>query len=269
MKLITLLLFVFVTLAVAIQAKPIEDKLTAQEIISKHLAAIGGKENLAKVKTLVATGKVKRESLPETAMLMVSEAPDRLSIAYGFQEVTWRLIYDKGKGSIRPTITGEYSVMEGKFREMLASGFFYNGATIFNTLLTEPTGEAKIEAKGMKKINGRQNYVVEYKRDKKSSAYKLFFDAETFMWVRTEFGRVTIPIQARPGAGVEANSESQPTVDFYIETSDFKEVDGLKLPHKITHTATFPILRQQKEGTLTITINDYKQNVPIDPKMFP
>ena len=89
------------------------------------------------------------------------------------------------------------------------------------------------------------------------------------MWVRTEFGRVTIPQHIGAFTNdVQSKSDEQPTADFYVETSDFKEVDGIKLPHKMTQVVTFPILRQKPVGTLTVTINEYKQNVPIDPKMF-
>jgi hypothetical protein len=269
MKQFNCLVFLIGIFVLSICAKPFEDKLTAQEIINKHLAAIGGKEAISKVKSRAAIGTVKRESQPEVQMVIMSEAPDRVSAAYIFQEATWRFAYDKGKVNFRPTFSGEGSIIEDKYREILASGYFFNGAALYNALLTPPTGDATLEAKGMKKVNSRQAYVVEYRRNKKSDVYRLFFDAETFMWVRTEYGRVTVPKQVKPfNNAIESRIDDQPTIDFYVEASDFKDVDGIKLPHKIIHTVTAPILRQKLSGTLTINVNEYRQNIQIDPKMF-
>jgi len=268
-KRIAFLLVFLTSLILTTDVRGFQEKLSATEIINKHLAAIGGKEALAKIKTRVAIGTVKRENQAEVQTIIMSEAPDRVSAAYVFQDSSWRLIYDKGKQTFRPSFTREYTVVEDKYKEMLASGFFTNGIALYNTLLSDPSPDAKIEARGTKKLNGRQAYVIEYKRDKQSNVVRLLFDAETFMWVRTEFGRVTIPQHIGAFTNdVLSKSDDQPTADFYVETSDFKDVDGIKLPHKMTQVVTFPILRQKPVGTLTVTINEYKQNVRIDPKMF-
>lgn len=269
MKRIVCLLALLTAFSLTAGVRGFQEKLSATEIINKHLAAAGGKEALAKIKTRVAIGTVKRENQAEVQALIMSEAPDRVALAYSFQDSTWRLIYDKGKQLFRPSFTREYNVVEDKYREMLASGFFTNGIALYNALLTEPAPDAKIEARGTKKINGRLAYVVEYKCDKKANVVRLCFDAENFMWVRSEFGRVTIPQQIGALSNdVQSRSDDQPTADFYVETADFREVDGLKLPHKLIQVVTFPILRQRPVGTLTVTINEYKQNVAIDPKMF-
>ena len=125
--------------AFAALAKPVDDKLTAADIINKHLAAVGGKEAIAKIKTRVAIGTVKRENQAEVQAVIMSEAPDRLAAAYVFQDSTWRLLYDKGKVVFRPSLTREYTVVEDKYKEMLASGLLYNGVALYNLLLIEPS----------------------------------------------------------------------------------------------------------------------------------
>ena len=269
MKRYSVILATILAFTLSTGVRAVDENLTATEIINKHLLAVGGKEALAKVKSRVAIGAVKKENQAEAQMMVMSEAPDRVSAAYVFPDSTWRLIYDKGKTAFRPSLTREYNVVEDKYKEMLASGFMFNGMALYNALVAETESEKKFEARGTKKINGRQTYVVECRRDKKSGVIRLFFDAENFMWVRTEFGRVTIP---KPiGAftnGFESKSDDDPVVDFYVETSDFRDVDGIKLPFKLVQVVTFPLLRQKQIGTITSTISEYRQNIEIDQKMF-
>ncbi|MFN7948494.1 MAG: hypothetical protein U0Z53_24290 [Blastocatellia bacterium] len=268
MKKLSVLLPLLLALTLAGSARTADEKLSAADIISKHLTAIGGKEALAKIKTRVAIGTVRRENQADVPMYIFSEAPDRVSAAYVFQDSTWRLLYDKGKNVFRPSLTREYTVVEDKYKEMMASGLMFNGMALYNALLAD-AGEAKMEAKGTKKVNGRPAYVIEYRRDKKSGTSRLFFDTETFMWVRTEFGRVTISKQIGAFTNdVESKSDENPTVDFYVETADFREVDGVRLPFKMTQVVTFPIVRQKLVGTINCTITEYKQNIEIDQKMF-
>lgn len=242
--------------------------LTAAEIINKHLAAVGGKEALAKFKSRVAVGTIKKESDPEVKMAIVSEAPNRVSAIYVFESFDWHLTYDGKKSIVRPQFGKTLSAFQDKMQEMLASGLMFNSISLYNVLVDSESYGAKFEAKGMKKIRDRATYVVEMRRPKVAPA-RLYFDAETFMWVRTEYGKASIskPMGTFTNA-VVPHGEDEMTVDFYFETSDFREADGVKLPYKFEQVVTTPILRQKKSGTITGTITEYQHNVDIDPKMF-
>jgi hypothetical protein len=244
-----------------------QDKLTAADIIQKHLAAVGGKEALSKIKSRVAVGTVRKENETDARMAIMSEVPNRVSAIYVFQNYTWQLSYDGKQAIFRPTISKEASVIEKKYREMLATGAIFNSISLYN-LLTEDDADVKFEARGTKKVKGRQAYVVDVKRSK-GPALKLYFDTENFMWVRTDYGRVSYT-KAMGGFtnDIVQHGEDQADVDFFIETSDFKEVDGLKLPFRFEQTVAFPIIRQKSAGTIVGTISEYKHNVSIDPKMF-
>src|SRR5205823_3323752 len=113
-------------------------------------------------------------------------------------------------------------------------------------------------------------YVIEVRRSK-SEPMRVYFDGETFMWVRTDFGRVNIRKPQVSSANlndVTNRSEDDVEVDFYIETSDFRDVDGIKLPFKFEQVATYPILQQKIAGTITGTIKEYMHNVNIEPKSY-
>jgi len=247
-----------------------EDKssLTGPEIVSKHLEAVGGKTALSKLKTRVVIGSVRKENETDANLAIMSEAPNRVSAIYVFKDYTWQLTYDGSKSLFRPMVSKEASVVEAKQREMLATGAMFNSMSLYNILSQNGPDEPKFEAKGTRKVKGKLAYVVDLKRARQP-ALRLYFDTESFMWVRTDFGRVSYTKEMGTFTNdITQHGEDQTDVDFYFETSDFREVDGIKLPFKFEQVVAFPIIRQKKAGTMSGTIKEYRHNVPIDPKMF-
>ena len=244
-----------------------KSQLTGVEIIKKHLAAIGGKDTLSKIKTRVAIGMARKDSEAAAPVAVVSEAPNRVSAIYQFQDYNWQLTYDGSKPIFRPAISRGSSVVARKYEEMLSSGTMFNGMSLYNCLLGEQSDAVKFEAKGTKKVRGRSAFVVEMK-SAKGLPIRLYFDQENLMWVRTDYGTVRISREMGAFTNDVVSKDEESTVDFFVETSDFKEVDGIKLPFKLEVVATSPILRQRSVGSIIATINEYKHNVPIDPRMF-
>ncbi len=245
------------------QAPP---QLTAEEILNKHFDAAGGRQKLASFKTRIAVGTVRKEAEPDAKMVIASD-PKRVSAVFAFQNITWLLGYNGSSAFIRPQMPREVRLVQAKYSDILASGFMFNSISLYNTLLNPPA-DTKFTAKGTKKIGGRPAYIVEMK-PKSGDTMKLYFDAENFMWVRTDYGRVEIT--KTQGAFTNApggHNEDDNVIDFYFETSDFRDVDGVKLPFKFKQVVTFPILRQSTVGTITGTITEYQHNVEIDPRFF-
>jgi hypothetical protein len=245
-----------------------EQQLTGDEIINRHLEAAGGKSALAKFKTRIALGTIRKESEPEGQFAVMSEAPNRLSVFYGFRDYDLRMVYDGKVALIRPAMSREMASLSEKYREILGSGLMFNSMSLYNLIEGSAMGEVKFESKGTKKVNGKPAYVVQVKTGK-GDAKRLYFDAESFLWVRTDYGKATISKQMGAFTNDVVNQGgSELTVDFYIETSDFRDVDGVKLPFKFEQVMTQPILRQKAVGTVTGTIREYRHNGDIDPKMF-
>ncbi len=264
-----LCLLLLLTSAISVAPASNDKKsLTAAEIISKHIAALGGKEKLGQLKTRAALGTVKRENEPASRIVIASEATGRLAVIYKFEQYDWRLNYNGTKAAMRPILSRELSVVTDKYQEMLASGLMFNGISLYN-LLTEPeSNDVKFEAKGTKNLHGRPAYIVEV-RGRNVAPMRLYFDAQDFMWVRTDYGNVTIKKYQGPFTNdVVSHADDDIIVDFYIETSDFREVDGVKLPFRFEQVVTSPILRQRLVGTLTGTILEYRHNIDIDPKFY-
>jgi hypothetical protein len=258
------LVLIATTVGLAADEKP---QMTGVEIVNKHIQAAGGKEALAKIKSRVAIGIARKDSDAAAPVAIMSEAPNRVSAVYQFEGFNWQLSYDGGKAIFRPTISRASGVVMHKYEEMLASGTMFNSISLYNALLAGESAGAKFEAKGTKKVKNRPAYVVEMKPSK-GQLMRLYFDAETFMWVRTEYGSVRITKDMGTFTNDVTSKDEESTIDFYVETSDFKEVDGLKLPFKLEIVATKPILKQKDVGAITATISEYRHNIQIDPKMF-
>ena len=263
-------LFAFLTLlsmTMAARAADEKPQMTGVEIVNKHLQAVGGKEALGKIRSRVAIGVAKKDSDASVPVVIMSESPNRVSAIYQFEGFNWQLSYDGGKAIFRPAITRASSVVIQKYEEMLASGTMFNSISLYNALIAGESAGAKFEAKGTKKVRNRPAYVVEMKQSK-GQPFRLYFDAETFMWVRTDYGSVRVTKDMGTFTNAVGSKDEESTIDFYVETTDFKEVDGLKLPFRLEMVATSPILKQRSVGTIVTTINEYRHNIQIDPKMF-
>jgi hypothetical protein len=263
-----LLFLVLIVAPLTITVGQAEQKLSGDEIINKHLAAVGGREALAKFKTRVAVGTVRKDNEPEGQLAVMSESPNKLSVFYGFRDFDLRMVYDGNNAFIRPAMPRQVANLTDKYQQMLASGLMFNGISLYNLIASGKPEDLKLEAKGMKKVGGRQAYVVQVKLPKGPSM-KVYFDAENFMWLRTEYGSTSVSKELGAFTNDIVNQGgSEITVDFYIETSDFRDVDGVKLPFKFVQVVTAPILRQKAVGTINGTIREYIHNGDIDPKMF-
>jgi len=253
-------------LCIAAPAADDKDKLTAAQVISKYIAAVGGPEAMAKIKSRVAIGTARKDSEPGAPMAVMSEAPNRVSAICQFQKFNWQLTYDGSKSIVRPMLAGANVPVMHKYEDMLATGTLFNDISLFNVLSAPQEEGLKFEAKGIKKLKGRPAYTIEVKKGERKAF--LYFDAESFMWVRTDYGSVSMTKDMRAYTNAVESKDQESTYDFYVETSDFKQVDAVKLPFKFEIVATAPILTQRSVGTIVVTISEYRHNITIDPKMF-
>jgi hypothetical protein len=262
----------FFLLLTSVFAQDNKNNLTAEQIIEKHFVAVGGKEKLSAIKSRVAIGfiKVANQGKP-IQFVLFTESPNRLTAYYLLEKYNWSLTYDGKKFFSRPiellsknvVLIGKSSRLEDKFNEMYSSGLMFSQISLYNILLN-PNPEITIKTNKTKKVNDHPAYIIEIK-SKKFGLMRAYFNTETFMWVRTDYGNVEL---SDTRLALDNSGGGISTVDFYIEASDFREVDGIKLPYKIKHTMVPPVSPNNRSSMVEVEMKEYKQNVLIDPKMF-
>src|SRR6185369_3197794 len=205
-------------------------KLKADEIIAKNLEALGGAETLQSVSNRVSLGTVVVTfKEPGTGQLggrvvIASEGPKSM-LAMTFDNATnyphERIAYD-GKevsgGYVHPGSRSSLGYFLLTNQAILKQGI-WGGELSQAWLLLNPNRKVKIEAGGMKKIGDRQTYLLKCYPTNSDLKISMYFDAETFHHVRTEYERSVI---AQMGGTPETSAnQSETRYKLVEEFSDF------------------------------------------------
>ena len=218
-----------------------EEKMKPEELIAKHLESIGTAEARAAMRNRIITG-ISELTLKQGgtgnllgSALMASEGEKNL-LMMAFQSADYpaeKIGYNGHKLSvaqIRPGVrspTGEFfRTHDEMFREGLFGGTLSQSWPLLNVAERKP----KLEYGGTKKIDGRLAHELKYTPNKGASLkIKLYFDAENFRHIRSEYERqIAATMGARP---IDSGGRLDTRYKVIEEFSDFKEENGLTLPH--------------------------------------
>jgi outer membrane lipoprotein-sorting protein len=221
---------------------------TVDEIIEKHLAATGGRAALSKLTSRSGTGTITLTTpvgdLAGTVEIY-AKAPNKSRTlikldlsALGAGQVVNDQRFDGVTGYVIDSFNGNREVTGGQL-DALRNGIFPSPLLTYKetgTQLTLAPGE---------KVGAQDAYVV-VMTPKTGPSAKLFFDTSSLMLVKTVL-TVNVP---QLGGDIEQ----------VVEFSDFRDVDGIKLPHvtKATNPAQ----------TVTATITQFTHNASVDDSSF-
>lgn len=274
-------LAVFLLQATA-QAKPkifAGQKMTAGELIAKHLETIGTADARAAVRTRVISGNCKyrfRSGIGEAAgdAVLASEGPKSLiAMIFGGANYPYEKIAFDGKDYHTADVTpGIRSILGGLLRSqdvVFREGLIGGTLSTSWALLDQQSRGSKLEYAGTKKVEDHELYELKYTPHKGSDLrISLFFDHDTFQHVRTQY-QLEVPTQTA-AAGIDALKSGLGSAHYIVvETfSDFKKEKRLTLPHvyKIQYTIDSPQRRQVHEWELNL--NKFTFNQIIDPAYF-
>jgi hypothetical protein len=254
-------------------------KLKPEELVAKHLAALGTPEAIAAVKSRVLSGdataifRLGSQGQMSGPGNILSEGR-RTRIAIKFQSVDYpgeQLAWDGSKvtvGILRPGRRSNLSSFVDDFDMLLKEGLLGGELTTAWALLDVAGRSPKLDYSGVKKVEGKQLHELRYRARKGPGdlSVSLYFEPETFRHAASQYRLVQpAPMASSPGA----SSGQRDSIYTLVESfGDFKEVDGLILPH--FYKLVFTIEGQSSTYLADWVIKDAKvtHNVPIEAGVF-
>lgn len=230
-----------------------DTKMTVDEVVARHLEAIGSTEARAAVRTRAVSGAVRYVSRTQAgtydgkAVLVSIAAKVRLS--FQFPDSVYlaeQLAYDgehPGSGKLpngnRSTLGRSLIEENVPLREGLLGGVLSAAWPLLRLAQQNP----KLDYRGLKKIEGRQLHELSYRPRKGSSNMTtlLYLEPDTFRHVRSVYkfdlperfvtGTLTARSAAQPADVAQEGGVSEAHFTVIEEFGDFRQTDGLTLPH--------------------------------------
>jgi len=276
--------FLLLAASIGVVHSSADNKLTAADVIAKHLDSIGPADARARIQgtqikgTFVLSAKQGGAGETQGQVSMASQGHQN-GINLMFDEGNMAFGFDGSKTTVTQFRPGRHTPIEQFFAEydfLITEGLF--GGTLSQgwALLGSQEKNAKLEYAGLKKIDGIQLHAIKYTLRKNSDVkITLFFDAETFRHVRTEYDRTIYAtdqqrIPGAPGRLPSATNERQATQRLTARETfaDFKPEGGLNLPHDYRFELSVQSQTRPMLVDWTFNLTEFKFNVPLDAKLF-
>jgi len=221
---------------------------TAEQVVDRHLAAIGGRDALMKLRSRQANGTIVVSSpigelsgtieilnaTPNKARTLIQI--DAAAVGAGLVVIDQR--FDGVAGYVMDSMQGNRDITGGQLETMRAGAFP-------NVLLNYKQLGANISLGEKQKVGDRDVFVLVYEPTS-GSAVRHFIDAETYMELQAVV-KVDIP---------QLGGEVEQTTSF----GDYRDVDGVKVPFQIKSSSTVQ--------NFAVTMSKVEHNVTIDPALF-
>jgi len=256
-----------------------QQKMTAEEVVARHLTSIGTPEARAATKgrviqgTALATVRIGGSgSSSGGAVLSSSGEMSLIGIIFGLNQYTnEKAAYDGHKltlGDLRPgtrtNFGGFILTHDVLFKEGLIGGALSSAWPLLDLAARNP----KLRYAGTKKVNDREAHVLKYEpRNGSNLEIRMFFDAENFHHLRTEYVQEFLPPPVvNPSA---AARQKETRLKFVEDFSDFKVEGGLTLPHTYKLQLTFDTSNNPLLQDWLLTLSKFSfSKTPLAEKQF-
>jgi hypothetical protein len=271
----------FVLLAVTILALRfcvVGQTLTAEQILANHVEALGKKENRGAISTLFAAGLSEYETKSPVVKgrgkaVVISDATNLYFLmSLNSHDYPYEKIGAFGNKVSIPFINaGNRSLLGGFLNEhprVLLDSLFCGSMSLRWIAGFAKNKMPKMKVGGLKKIDGRETYAISLMSAEQGAdtfKVRLYFDAENFRHVRSEYQR-----EVKVGRIVfgEQNQLADGKLALTEEFSDFKDVGGLTLPHQYKVTFSSNSNAQMYESSWRIRVTSYFLNQKLAPDFF-
>jgi zinc protease len=216
---------------------PAAPALTADQILENYIKAIGGRENWKKLTTRISTGTIDVPAMNLSGLVTVREkAPNRSIFTVNFNGAVFQQGFDGTIGWSNDPQNGLREQTGEELAETKRDSDFYHPLDLKQMY-------SKITVAGTDKIDDREAYVVEASSGDLGTD-KIYFDAQNGLVLRIVGQHHTL------------DGPATFTEDF----SDFREVDGIKLPYTVR--------QESPSSTFTIKFTEIRHNEAIEDASF-
>jgi hypothetical protein len=230
--------------------------MTAEQLIAKHLEAIGPAAVRAQIKTrdvkafidmtivVGGSGTIRGTALLDSDGKKIHFETDFHNVQYkGEQfifngEKTYVAMYEPGSWS-------PFGYFMHTESDILREGLFGGAMTTGWALLDVPGRKPKLSYDGLKEIEGKKLHEITYKmRHASDMTIKLYFDPETFRHVHSTY-TLTRGAGISEGGELASSQQQQTRIKLEESFSDFVSFNGVTLP-----TTWHMVYSSEREHTL-------------------
>ncbi len=264
-----------------------EQKMKAEEVLTRHLISIGPPEARAAAKIRAARGTAqvtfhlpRAGQLPGRSEVISDGRMVRIAMMFAMQEYQSEQFVFDGKnvdtGQVNVRLRSPMSAFVYDHHALLREGLLCGTMTTAWALLDVAGRQPKLVYTGLKKLEGKQLHELTYrpKKDAGDLQISLYFDPENFRHVYSQYrlveragvGQYGKPTMANP-TGTSPGTDTFYRIEEWFD--DFRMVDSLSLPHAYK-------LRFTREGSdpptyiceYGISLTQVLHNQALDPKAF-
>lgn len=220
---------------------------TADEVIEKSIAALGGRAAHGKIKNRIATGEIAigtpAGDIKGTVEIW-NAAPNKQRTvikadlsAFGAGELVMDQRFDGSVGYVMDSMQGNRDITGTQLENMKAQGFP-------NPFLNYKEAGTSVKLGAKETVAGKEAYLLTFEPPS-GNPIKVYVDAATFLPVRTV---------------IRADTPQTGEIEQYVDPLEFRDIDGIKTPVKIQMMNSLQ--------TITMTFTKIEHNVTMDEKMF-
>lgn len=256
-----------------------DTKLKPEELVVRHLDAIGSAEARSAVKTRSASGRAMatvrlggQGKLSGPGSIFSEAGQIRVAMKFEVPDYPGEdLAFDGTRvsvGTVRPGQRTNLSSFVYHHDMMMKEGLLGGTLTTAWPLLDVGARQPKLTYTGLKKVEGRQLHQLKYRprRGAGDLQVSLYFEPETFRHVLSQYRLVQPAGMATTPAASAGQRDSFFTI---VETfADFRQVDGLTLPRSYKLVYTIEAQNNTYLAEWTITDIETVHNSALDPGVF-
>lgn len=234
--------------ALLILAPDLSSAQTADEIVEKAVAALGGRAAHAKLNTRLATGDITLMTPVgdiKGTIEVTNARPNKLRTlikadlsAIGAGPMTLDQRFDGKTGYALDTLQGNRDITGGQLETM-------RNASFPNPLLNFKDNGTSASLGGKEKVGDRDVYIVVFE-PVTGPTIRQYFDGETYMPIRMVV-KIDVPQLGQ-------------TVEQTNDLLDYREVDGIKIPFELRSSSSVQ--------NFTVKLNKVEHNVKVDDTLF-